>query len=237
MLSHLPQDPLKSAHALLLKRYGFGIPDVTRALYSARNALTLIEQDSIRPFVKSGSTATIREMKLYKLPWPLDILTQLQTEQVEMKVTLSYFIEPNPAESARNRKSRYASHGLRFAVQLPDEGIDDFRKRINKAAREAEETTQRVSDDGWLLGPNLRDRGSIHSDIWRGHASDLARRGGIAIYPVGGWWEDRMQLERSESIARFSLVVSISTQAVHTDIDIYTAVANQIAIPIEAEGS
>jgi hypothetical protein len=154
-----------------------------------------------------------------------------------MKVTLSYFIEPNPAESARNRKSRYASHGLRFAVQLPDEGIDDFRKRINKAAREAEETTQRVSDDGWLLGPNLRDRGSIHSDIWRGHASDLARRGGIAIYPVGGWWEDRMQLERSESIARFSLVVSISTQAVHTDIDIYTAVANQIAIPIEAEGS
>lgn len=236
MMSHLPDEPTKTDHALLLKRYGFGIPEVQRALHSARNALTLIEQDSIRPYIKSGSTAASREMKVYTLPWPAEVLTSLQTQEVEMRVTLSYFIEPNPAESARNRKSRYGSHGLRFAVQLPDESLDDFRKRINKAAREMEDPTQYVGDDGWVLGPNLRDRGSLHSDIWRGPAADLARRASIAVYPVGGWWKDRTQLERYDSDARFALVVSIGTRAVDLDIDIYTPITNQIAIAIEATG-
>jgi hypothetical protein len=233
MMSHLPVEPSKTDHALLLKRYGFGIPDALRALHSARNALTLIEQDSIRPYIKSGSTAASREMKVYVLPWPAEVLTSLETEEVEMRVTLSYFIEPNPAESARNRKSRYGSHGLRFAVQLPDEDLNDFRKRINKAAREMEDPTQYVGDDGWVLGPNLRDRGSLHSDIWRGPAADLARRASIAVYPVGGWWKDRTQLERYDSEARFALIVSISTRAVDLDIDIYTPITNQIAIAIE----
>ncbi len=236
MLSHLPGEPTKTQYALLLKRYGFGIPDADRALHSARNALTLIEQDSIRPYVKSGSGVVSREMKLYALPWPIEVLTQLQTEQVEMRVTLSYFIEPNPAESARSRKSRYASHGLRFAVQLPDETVEDFRRRINKAARETEEAAQYVSDDEWVLGPNLRDRGSIHSDIWRGAASDLARRAGVAVYPVGGWWKDRKHLQRYDSIARFALVISISTREIDIDVDIYMPVANQIAVEIEAAG-
>jgi hypothetical protein len=236
MLGHLPDDATKTDYALLLKRYGFGIPDEQRALRSARNALTLIEQDSIHPYIKSGGTAASREMKVYSLPWPTDVLTNLETEEVEMRVTLSYFVEPNPAESARSRKSRYGSHGLRFAVQLADENLEDFRKRINKAAREAEDTTKYVGDDGWMLGPILRDRGSLHSDIWRGPASDLARRAGIAVYPVGGWWKDRTHLQRYDSEARFALVVSISTRTVDLDVDIYTPITTQIAIAIETGG-
>jgi hypothetical protein len=171
-------------------------------------------------------------MSIYPLPWPVQQLTDLGTEETEMKVTLSYFIDPNPAESARNRRGRYASHGLRFAVKLPDESIDDFRKRINKAARSEGESSQGVPDAGWLLGPQLRDRGSLHSDIWRGPASDLARRGVIAVYPVGGWWKERLALERFNSSARFALVVTISTPTIETNL--YTAITNQIVIPVQA---
>lgn len=232
MLGHLPDSPSKTDHHVLLKRYGFGVPDFTRAIRSARYTLSLVEQSTIQPFTKArGKQPSLAEMKLFALPWPAAALTGLGATEVEMRVTLSYYIEPNPAESARGRKSRYASHGLRFAVKLADEDTEEFRKRINKAARAEGEVVSPAGDTGWVLGPGVRDRGSLHSDIWRGPANDLARRGVLAVYPVGGWWKERVQHERYNSTARFSLVVTIETPAV--DLDIYTEISNQIVIPIE----
>jgi hypothetical protein len=77
------------------------------------------------------------DLALYPLPWPQEQLSQLENTEMQLRVTLSYFIEPSPAESARNQKARYCSHGLRFAVKLPDEDVTEFRKRVNKVAREA----------------------------------------------------------------------------------------------------
>lgn len=235
MLTHLPAQPTKTDYLLLLARYGFGIPNYERAIRSARNDVALIEQSTIQPFVKHPSRSpALNEMKLFNLPWPTTELNELGATEVEMRVTLSYFIEPNPAEAARGRKSRYASHGLRFAVKMADENVEEFRKRINRAARSETESISYMDDAGWVLGPVARDRGSLHSDIWRGPASDLARRGIIAIYPVGGWWKDRVQQERYNSSARFSLVVTLATPGI--DLDIYTAIVNQIAIPIQSGG-
>jgi hypothetical protein len=229
MRSHLPADPKKTDHALLLRRYGFGVPDLERALYSASNVLTLVAEDTIQPYSRNEKKrVTLNQMRLFSLPWPREALANLANTQVQMRITLSYFVEPNPAESARNKKSRYASHGLRFAVKLPDEELDDFRQRINKAAREEESAGRHESDSLWTLGANLRDRGSIHRDLWQGPASDLSRRGFVAVYPVSGWWKEREHLERYNRLARFSLIVSILTPP--TDIDIYTPVLNLINV-------
>lgn len=230
MRSHLPENPTKTDHGLLLKRYGYGVPNLDRAMFSARNALTLIAQDTIQPYVKHpGKKTSLNEMKLYRLPWPQQQLNELEDEEVQMRVTLSYFVEPNPAESARNQKARYCSHGLRFAVKLPDEDAADFRKRVNKAAREVGDG-RRSSDSEWTLGSDLRDRGSLHSDFWRGPASDLSRRGQIAVFPVSGWWKEREHIGKFHKNARFALVVSIVTPL--TEIDIYTPVVNQIVVGI-----
>jgi hypothetical protein len=230
MRSHVPPHPKKTDHALLLKRYGYGVPNLERSLFSASDALTLIAQDTMQPYIKrQGKKTALNEMNLYDLPWPHDQLMELQNTEVRMRVTLSYFIEPNPAESARNQKARYSSHGLRFAVKLPDEDVGDFRKRVNKAAREVGDVKQ-ASDKDWTLGTDLRDRGSIHSDIWTGHASDLARRGMIAVFPVSGWWKEREHIGRFHQNVRFALIVSIVTPA--TEVDIYTPVVNQIAIAL-----
>lgn len=231
MLRHLSERPTKAElRRLLLARYGYGVPNAERALFSKRNALTLVAEGSIQPFVRAQKDAKLNEMKMYSLPWPRAALQALETTEVTMKVTLSYFIEPNPSETARNRNSRYASHGLRFAVNLPDENSSQFQKRVNKLSREEGETIPRHTDDGWLLGTQLRSKGSLHHDIWRGPASDLARRERVAVFPVSGWWKDRPQLEKVEKIARFALVISIGTPAVETDI--YTPVANVIAIEV-----
>jgi len=153
--------------------------------------------------------------------------------EVEMQVTLSYFVEPSPARRGWTYRHRYASHGLRFAVKLPTESLDEFRTRINKAAREEEEhyTSTAASDAGWLLGPQLRDRGSVHSDRWTGTAGDLAHRGLLAVYPVGGWWKERHTLGRWSRRTRYSLVVSIRSEKV--DLDIYTPIANMVGISTE----
>jgi Subtilase family len=76
---------------LALRCFGFGVPKLERALWSAGNALTLIAQDELQPFTEDKSN----EMNLHALPWPSAELEQLGDVEVELRVTLSYFIEPN----------------------------------------------------------------------------------------------------------------------------------------------
>jgi hypothetical protein len=210
----------------LLRCFGFGVPSLERALWSAGNALTLVVQDELRPFDRDKS----HEMRLHTLPWPKQALLGLGGEEVELRVTLSYFIEPNPARRGWERRHRYASHGLRFAVQKPSERPEELRKRINKAARDGGEEIN-SSDEGWLLGRTLREKGSLHHDRWKGTAADLASRESIAVYPVVGWWRERHQLGRWQRAARYTLIVSIQTQ--ETGVDIYEPVANLVQIPTE----
>ncbi len=171
------------------------------------------------------------DMHLHELPWPIEVLHELGETTVEMRVTLSYFIEPNPARRGWIRRHSYASHGLRFDVKTPTESNDDFRRRINKAARDEEVGKTSDSDSSeWLLGRDIRGQGSIHSDRWKGTAADLASRGVIGVYPVIGWWRERHQLGRWNRKARYAFVVTIRTPK--SEVDIYTPVANTIKTPI-----
>src|SRR5699024_8790568 len=134
-------------------------------------------------------------------PWPLEVLEQLGETDVEMRVTLSYFIEPNPSQRGVKTRYRYESHGLRFTVRRPTESVDQLRARVNKKARDEGHEKVDGSDDGWLIGTNARHHGSIHSDIWRGSAAKLASQGAIAIYPTTGWWKTRYGLKCHDRIA------------------------------------
>jgi len=221
----------KQKYQNLLRYCGFGVPSLTQAIRSANNDLTLIVQDELFPYEKIKSSCTTRDMHIHKIPWPVEVLADLNNLEVEMRVTLSYFIEPNPARRGWTRRYGYASHQLRFDVKTPTETTDQFRIRINKAARDEEDTVTTSSDSGqWLLGTKLRHKGSLHSDCWKGPALELAQRGYIGIFPVSGWWRERHQLGRWDRPARYSLLISISTP--ETDVDIYTPVANQVGISI-----
>ena len=198
---------------------------------SALNDLTLMVEDEVRPFERQDSSAVrTRDMNLHQLPWPREALAALGEAPVELRVTLSYFVEPNPGERGWTRRHRYASHSLRFAVKRAAESPEEFQARINQAARDEEDGGAAGGRDDWLLG-QLRDLGSIHSDFWRGTAVDLAHRDAIGVIPVGGWWKEKPYLERWDSAARYSLIVTI--RAPGTEVDIYTPVEALIAIPVE----
>lgn len=122
-----------------------------------------------------ASAEVIRCLLQLSIPTTCIELQQLAETEVELRVTLSYYVEPNPGERGWLRRHRYASHGLRFAVKRSLESVDAFRQRINAAAA-AEEEGFEASDtgpDNWLLGSRVRDVGSIHSDFWQGTAVDL----------------------------------------------------------------
>jgi hypothetical protein len=209
-----------------------GVPDFVRATRSAADALTLIVEDTIRPFDGEGR---MREMHLHDLPWPSDVLAELGAVPVTLRVALSYFIEPNPGRRGWTRRYSYASHGLRFDVRRATESTDEFRKRINQLALSEEERRPLSQSDAaeWFFGPDQRGVGSLHADNWRGTAADLAQRGAIAVYPVSGWWKERPDRDRSDQGARYALVVSIETPGV--DVDIWTPVAQEVGIEVEVE--
>jgi hypothetical protein len=212
---------------------GFGVPDLDRAIWSANNSLALVVEDVLQPYEKpKGKDCRTRDMHLHDLPWPRASLEDLGETEVEMTVTLSYFIEPNPSSRNVSGKYSYPSHQLRFDVKRASESVDDFRKRINRHARAAEENIPRSSGDpGWLLGSQIRHKGSIHKDIWTGKAADLAARAQIAVYPAMGWWRTRKKLGRFDKTARYALIVSISAPEV--DVDLYTEITTQIVLEAE----
>ncbi len=148
-----------------------------------------------------------------------------------MRVTLSYFIEPNPGARGWSTKFGYQSHGLRFFVKRAPETAQAFVKRINKAAREEDYDADPIGETGeWLFRNNssLVSLGSIRSNTWKGTAADLAARDRIAVVPTYGWWNKRPNLEGYIKASHYALIVTIRTPAT----DIYTPVATQIGVPI-----
>jgi len=227
---------LKKSDCLhMIRHCGFGVPDLERARWTVANSITMLVQDRLHPFARQDSkTPTLRDMHLHRLPWPGGVLESLGETEVQMRVTLSYFIEPNPSVRGVRSRYRYESHGLRFDVKRAGESEQDFRARLNQLARDIEEGTQSGSlDADWLVGSQQRHRGSVHSDIWRGTAADLASRGALAVFPTSGWWKTRPALQRYDTPARYSLLVSI--HAPEVEVDLYTPIANLISIPVDVQ--
>lgn len=218
--------------AHILRRFGHGVPDLGHALASARSRATLICQDSLQPFEKSGSKQpSTRDMMLYRLPWPKDLLQAHANTNVRLRVTLSYFIEPNPGSRMATSKYRYANCNLRFAVQTPTEkSLRNFIARISDAISKDDKDAYETPDDtaaGWLLGDNLRRRGSLHSDTWSGTAAQLSEMGHLIVFPVNGWWRLRTQHKRYNNRIRYALIVTLET--VGADLDIFTPISQSVA--------
>lgn len=222
----------------LLKVFGYGTPQIKRALYSHESALTFIAQETIQPYkYKEGSRslAETNEIHYFNLPWPNDLLLDMGKIPVRLKITLSYFVEPGAGEIGWKDKYRYQSHGLRFDLNNVGESEGDFRRRVNIAAREEddEDFNGNSGSERWVIGSKNINRttGSIHSDYWEGTAADLATCNHIAVYPVIGWWRERKHLGKVENRTRYSLIISLETPA--QDVQLYTTVKNIIEVPIE----
>jgi hypothetical protein len=221
----------------VLRRYGWGVPSQERVLSSTASAVTMIIQGSLKPFARDGKSVRLGELKLHELPWPREQLLDLDAEDVHLRVTLSYFIEPNPGRRGMLGQHTYASHRLRFALKGPFETMHEFEGRIAQASQAEDDARTSIrpfdADRNWLVGPTNRDRGCLHADIWRGTARELADCGVLAVYPAGGWWKYNNSSDRVGRSVTYGLMVSLTTPEVSADL--YTPTAVQLGVPVPAE--
>jgi hypothetical protein len=174
----------------------------------------------------------------------------LGEKQVELKVTLSYFIEPSPGQLKPVTPARYRSHGLRFDLQQRAEDERMFLERVNDLSAASDEDAEPLdsmtaaaldieiepeADKGWFFGANSRAQkapGSLHCDVWQGMGADLALRQHIAVYPVSGWWKYRVPQNRYNSKTRYALVLTL--RCLDEDVDLYAEIESDIAARISA---
>jgi len=225
-------DTSKGSYCRLAKICGYGVPQFDRAISCTSNSLSLIAQAELQPFDKHATQSRYitKDMHLYRLPWPVDVLRDLGELPVKMRITLSYFVEPSPGEVGWKDRYRYASHALRFELNGAGEEESEFVQRVNRKAREDDQHpgTEGASDH-WTLG-ETRNVGSVHSDIWTGTAAQLAGSNLIAVHPAVGWWRERSHLGKFNKQTRYSLMVSFTLPG--QEIDIYTPVAIRMGIPV-----
>jgi hypothetical protein len=215
-----------------LRCFGYGVPNLDRARYTVENCVSLVHQGTIQPYKLEGTEAKTNHFILHSLPWASAALEEMHDQDVTVKITLSYFVEPSPAGRGWGKKFRYASHGLRFALRSPTETERQFAQRISRQEWEEEDERPSTSDPiNWSIGVRLRTKGSIHCDWWTSSGADLAQCGQVAIFPVTGWWRERKHLGFVEKQSRYSLIITISTAA--TEVDLYTPIAQQVGLITE----
>ena len=81
-----------------------------------------------------------------------------------------------------------------------------------------------------MIGPNQRNKGSLHQDVWSGSGAELARSAVIAVHAVGGWWKNNLHKGRRNRPVRYALLVSLRTR--QKEIDLYTPIAAELGVPV-----
>ncbi|RAI86806.1 S8 family peptidase [Algoriphagus yeomjeoni] len=225
------EDLSKEEKIKLLTSVGYGVPFLPSAIYTLQNSVSLVIQETITPYKFEESRVKANECHIFTLPWPQEQLLELGEVQIKLNITLSYFVEPNPGNKRYANANNYASHGLRFKLKDRNESSSAFMARINKEARKAlEGDYEKEGQENWVIGQQIRDKGSIHRDFWIGNAADLATKNELAVIPTGGWWKTRPIHKRYEQSSRYSLIVSIETESE----DILTPILNELKLDVDS---
>ncbi len=214
----------------LLRSCGYGVPDVEFACRSAKSAVTLIAEGRIRALhrdrikTRKGHKWSDwkREVLMFELPWPQSLLLAMGETKVELRVTLSYFCDPNPKQTL----TKYQGASLQWDLQGHAESDALFMKRVNAAERGEGDRGFNSSRD-WKIGITARSMGTVQSDRWSGTAADLSARRQLAVYPVNGWWDNNRTKYSTQEIA-FSLIVSVRSE--DTTVDIYNPISLSASI-------
>ena len=246
LMRQFNMDPARVSEKLrLLRIVGYGVPNLQKALQCRNNYLSFISEQVIQPYKLDGDAKT-NEIHYYQFPWPKSILQDIGAQNVKLRITLSYFIEPNPGDKGYTTKYAYQSCALRFALKRPGETTENFHTRTNRVNIEKLKTAQGVEklsevvydkDAGsrrWFYGADTVFRGSIHSNFWEGSGADIADCDQLAVFPVAsGWWKLLKKQKKTDTQLRYALIVSIETPE-NSD-DIYTTVRTMIAAQTKIE--
>ena len=234
----------KAAHISdLARQFGFGVPNLERAFAIGKqpaispssrrrpSSRSFCQTKTGKPEASSSRLVIRSSMRCTSIINPVACGARcrgLGEKLVELKVTLSYFVEPSPGQLKPITPARYRSHGLRSICSGAPRtcgrsslGSTSCRRlrtrgrrrglkatRTNDVGRSDVRDRSRRADKGWMFeAPTAvpkRQPGIASLRCLAGHRRrDLAaRRAYRAVYPVSGWWKYRVPQKRYDSKTR-----------------------------------
>lgn len=123
-----------------------------------------------------------------------------------------------------------------ITLKAPNEEVGDFTKSVGRTAVEGQPDDNGPDSREWDFGYIHWGVGSLHTDTLTVATSDVARRGGLAVYevyPVGGLWKENRNVDSERCMFRFSSVVEIDTTEVN--VGLYAEVQQEVALQVEIQ--
>lgn len=208
--------------ANVIRKIGFGIPDIERATSNSPYRVTLISNGEMR--VKA------REAHIYRVPIPDELRNNVEDYDIRIDVTLSY--AANPRRTRRNPRN-YLSTWVDWKSSKIGESFDSFRNRVLREG-------VRGIDDGegeipWMLRERddwgnitgvKRGIGTAQKDWAILKSNDFPEDFCIGVVGHRGWDKD------IDASAKYSLAVSF--EAINKDIEIYSQIQAAVEAIIEA---
>lgn len=204
----------------MLRRVGYGLPDVNRATQNNTYRATLVSMDPL----EIGD----KEAHIFTVNVPQELRDVGENYNVLLEITLSYAAKPK--RTRRSHRS-YLSTWLDWTCSKRNESKQDFEARIF----EADLTGQ---DDGqfpWMIHERqnwgtikdfARPRQTLQKDWCIINASDLDETFCIAVRGHKGWG----------SLFKAKYAIAVSFEAIDENIEIYEHIRleNQVSIEVDA---
>lgn len=204
---------------ILLRRIGYGLPDVGRATHNDKYRATLATMETME--IGEG------EAHIFTVKMPQEMRDLGEDYNVLLEITLSYAAKPK--RTRRSHRS-YLSTWLDWTCSRKNELRQDFEARIFEADSSGQ-------DDGqfpWVIHERInwgkarnfaRSNQTLQKDWCIINASELSDEFCIAVRGHKGWG----------SLFKAKYVLAVSFEAIDQDIDIYEYIRISNLVEVETE--
>lgn len=201
----------------LLRRIGYGIPNLNRATHNNEYRITLITPANLE--------IGVDEAHIFSIPIPGELSSVGEDYTILVEITLSYAAAPR---RTRRRPKSYLSTWVDWCCSKIGENSEVFARRVF-------ETGGAIQDDGnfaWMIGDATnrgmidgfsRKTGTLQKDWCTINSNQLSDAFCIAVRGHKGWG--------SLFKAKYSLAVSF--EALDQDIPIYEPIRAMIEVEVE----
>lgn len=224
--ARLPEQLLYNPSAEILKRFGYGIPNLKRATQNSNHRITFLANGEVSPY----------QANLYSLTIPEELKRPGNNFEIMIEVTLTY--HANPRRTRKKLKS-YLSSWLSWESSKPSDSFDQFSKRVLKDMGKPEEdvVVEAAGSIPWMVSyqnnygavKDMKRQDSATQKDWAIVSSNqLPAELSFAVIGHKGWDKD---ITKSVPFA-----LAISFEIMGKEIEIYEQISISNQVEVEVAG-
>ncbi|MCE2893675.1 MAG: S8 family peptidase [Flammeovirgaceae bacterium] len=219
--ARLPEAAFLNPTLDAIKSFGYGVPNLHRALENSERRVTLVNSGSVAP----------KKANVYLVKIPEQMRGPAEDYDVLMEVTLAFMAEPR---RTRRRTNSYLSTWLDWHSSKHNETHDQFCARILKNINEDSDEVDDQSSIKWVIRENrewsqikgLRRQDSTLQKSWcTVPAYALPQELSIAVVGHSGWNKDFAEA------VQYS--VAVSFEVLNANVNIYEMIQIENEVPLQ----